>query len=206
MYTNVVSQRETASYNSLTMGWTLPRTYILRRAITMADLRDDLTVRFLCGLRGYHVYRSVWTPKQQEVLDARQESNNPYDPYAIAAWNRASAPDPNKVVGHLPNEISRFTWFIIAHGAVVTVRVISPKYRRSPLIRGGLEIPIEVCASMANSDENKQALAKYTELVNDHYEEPTGENFRDYTSSILARIGVDDDSDFSSDESDVNEQ
>ena len=172
----------------------------------MADLQADLTVRFLCGLHGYHVYQSVWTPEHQEVLNARQERNNPYDRYAIAAWKRASAPNPAKVVGHLPNEISRFTWFIIAHGAVVTVRVVSPKYRRSPLIRGGLEIPIEVCVAMANSDENKQALVKYTVLVNDHYEEPAGENFRDYTSSILAGIGVDDNSDTSSEESDINEQ
>ena len=73
----------------------------------------DLTFRFLCGLRLYHVYRNVWTPKQQEFLDARQESNNPYDRYAIAAWNRATAPSPNKVVGHFPNEIFRFTWYII---------------------------------------------------------------------------------------------
>ena len=39
-------------------------------------------------------------------------------------------------------------------------------------------IPIEICVAMANYDEDKQALVKYTELVNDHYEEPVGENFR----------------------------
>ena len=120
----------------------------------------DVTLRFLCGLRGYHVYRSVWTPKSQEVFDARQESNNLYDRYAIAAWKRASAHDPDKVVGHVPNEFSRFTWFIIAHGTIVTARVVSLKHRRSPLIRGGLEIPIKVCVVMANSDENKQTLDK----------------------------------------------
>ena len=49
-------------------------------------------------------YQSVWTPKYQEVLDAHQESNNLYDRYTIAAWKRTPAPDPNKVVGHLPNE------------------------------------------------------------------------------------------------------
>ena len=38
-----------------------------------------------------------------------------------------------------------------------------------------------------------QALDKYTELANDHYEEPVGENFWDYASSILTGIGVDDD-------------
>ena len=58
---------------------------------------------------------------------------------------------------------------------------------------------------MANSDEDKQALDKYTELVNVHYEEPVGRNFPEYTSSILAGIGVDDNIS-SIDESDINEQ
>ena len=93
------------------------------------------------------------------------------------------------MVGHIPNELSRF-----ARGPVATERVVSLKHRRSPLIHGGLEIPVEVCVVMANSDENKQALDKHTELVNDHYKEPVRENFRDYTSSILAGIRVDDDS------------
>ena len=92
------------------------------------------------------------------------------------------------------------------HGAVVTVSVISPKYRRSPLIHGGLEIPIQVCVAMANSDENKQALVKYTELANNHYEEPVLDNFWDYTNHILAGIRVDNSSDTSSDKSDISEQ
>ena len=71
---------------------------------------------------------------------------------------------------------------------------------RSPLIHGQLEIPI-----VANSDENIHTLVEYTELVNDHYEESVGENITDYTSSILAKIRVDD-SDSSSDESDISEQ
>ena len=97
-------------------------------------------------------------------------------------------------------------WFIIAHGAAITIRVVAVQYRRSPLIRGGLEIPVEVCVAMDNSNENARALHKYIDFVNDHYEEPVGENFRDYTDSILSGLGVDDDiSDSSSDESD-NEQ
>ena len=129
---------------------------------------------------------------------AIQESNNPYDQYTIAAWKRASVPNPDKVFSHIPNEISRLTWFIIAHGSVVTAQVVSLKHRRSPLIRGGL-------CSHANSDENKQALDEYTELVNHHYEEPVGENLRDYTNIILAGIRVDNDIS-STDESDINKQ
>ena len=32
--------------------------------------------------------------------------------------------------------------------------------------------------AVANTNENKQALVKYTELVNSHCEEPVGDNFR----------------------------
>ena len=49
------------------------------------------------------------------------------------------------VVGHhLPREVSRFTYFIISHGARVFCKVVEVNPRRSPLIQGGLEIPIEV--------------------------------------------------------------
>ena len=58
---------------------------------------------------------------------------------------------------------------------------------------------------MANSDENKRALGNYTKLVNNHYEEPFGEYFRQYISGIRKGIGVDDDI-ASTDESDNNEQ
>ena len=60
---------------------------------------------------------------------------------------------------------------------------------------------------MANSDKNKQALVKYTELFNDYYEEPVVGNFRDCTSRIPVLAGiirVDDNSASSSDESDIS--
>ena len=46
----------------------------------LASMSDSLKIRFifLCGLRGYHKYHSVWTPTLQEVLEAKQESGNPY--------------------------------------------------------------------------------------------------------------------------------
>ena len=77
-----------------------------------------------------------------------------------------------QVVGHLPKEISRFTWFIMEHGAAVTVKVVDIKHRRSPLVQGGLEIPIEVVVVMPFSAANKQAIDEYKRLVDNHYEEP----------------------------------
>ena len=91
-------------------------------------------------------------------------------------------------MGHLSKEISQFTWFTIEHGAAVTVKVIDVTQRRSPLIRGGLEIPVEVTVSMPFLDSNKLALEEHRKLVDMHYEEPVDGNFRDYTADILRAI------------------
>ena len=49
------------------------------------------------------------------------------------------------------------------------VKVSDTKYRRSPLIQGGLEIPVEVEVQMENSSENQEALSKYQTLVAENY-------------------------------------
>ena len=105
-------------------------------------MTTDIEFRFFCGLRGYHVYKTIWSPRNHELLVAKQETNNSHDQYAIAAFKQESGSNREYMVGHLPKEISWFTWFIIRHGAAVTVKVIDVRERRSPLIRGGLEIPV----------------------------------------------------------------
>ena len=150
--------------------------------IYMAGVSQEISTRFLCGLRGYHEYCHEWTPVQNEVLCVQQERRNPHDYYAIAAIKQ------QQVVGHLPKEISRFTWFIINRGAAVSVKVVDINYRRSPLVQGGLEIPIEVCVVMPLSDANKRALDKYRTLVTENYEEPVNGNFSDATATVLAHL------------------
>ena len=71
--------------------------------------------------------------------------------------------------------------------------------RRSPLIQGGLEIPVEVAVAMPYSEK---ALEEYRRLVNDHYEEPVDGNFRDYTKDILSAIDNTDESDTDTDPED----
>ena len=46
-----------------------------------------------------------------------------------------------QIVGHLPLEISRFTNFLLDHGATITTTLSSTHHRRLPLVQGGLEIP-----------------------------------------------------------------
>ena len=79
------------------------------------------------------------------------------------------------------------------------VQVVDVNHRRSPLVQGGLEIPIEVSIVMPYSDVNKQALEIYRTLISEHYEEPVDGNFADATAAVLAGINTS-----STDESDVD--
>ena len=110
-----------------------------------------LDFAFPCGLRGFHVYKELRNPRLNEKLDTIQVENNPHDRYAVAVSRLTPV-----VVGHLPREISRFTRFIILHGATMKVKVSDTKYRRSPLIQGGLENPVEVEVQMENSSETSK--------------------------------------------------
>ena len=112
----------------------------------LASMSDSLNIRFmfLCGLRGYHEYRSIWTPTLHEVLKAKQESGNTYDRFAIACTKKLPSRVTESVVGHLPKEMSRYTYYIILLSAKVTAMVMDIHHGRLPLVQGGLEIPIQV--------------------------------------------------------------
>ena len=109
-----------------------------------------LNLAFPCGLLCLQVYKELWNPRLNEKLDRIHEENNPHDRYAVAAIRETVSQLTLVVLGHLPREISKFTRFIILHGATVKVKVSDTKYGRSPLIEGGLEIPIEVEVHMEN--------------------------------------------------------
>ena len=97
------------------------------------------------------------------------------------------------VVVHLPKEIPRITRFILLHGAVVTVKVVDIHHSRSPLVQGGLEIPIQVTVRMKYSSKNKAALMEYNTLVTQYYKEPVDGKYEDITSTILNSSATDSD-------------
>lgn len=144
-----------------------------------------LSWSFLCGLRGFHVYRNVWTPVMDEVLSTIHESHNSYDCYAIAAKKQFPGHLTSTTVGHLPKEISRFTHFIMFYGATVTAKVVDAHHRRSPLVQGGLEIPVLITVEMNYTSQNKEALSRYEKLVTISYEQPVDGKFQDITATIL---------------------
>lgn len=165
----------------------------------MATVGGTVTFNFLCGLRGYHEYRSVWNPVVGESLRARHENDNAHDRYAIAAMKQLPGTIRPSVVGHLPREISRYTYYIILHGGRVTCQVIDDRHRRSPLIQGGLEIPVKVVVDMDANEKAMQALQLYETLVREYYKEPIDGEFEDITASVLEDLQ---ESDCDTDESD----
>ena len=89
-------------------------------------------------VRGFHVYKEVWTPTLHECLQTRQDLGNPQDQYAIAVCRGDAA--GSRIVGHVPREFSRLFWYFLQNDGEITCQITGSK-RRSPLVQGGLEIP-----------------------------------------------------------------
>ena len=51
-------------------------------------------------IRGFHVYRVVWTPYIGEQLDCALDSGNSKDPFAVAVQK------DGETIGHVPRTIS----------------------------------------------------------------------------------------------------
>ena len=94
------------------------------------------------------------------------------------------------IVGHIPNEISRYTRYIVEHGASVDAFVRATHHRPSPLIQGGLEIPIKLVMKLTDNEVNSVKLQKYRKFGDENYREPVDGKFADDTERILKLIGA----------------
>ena len=126
----------------------------------MASSQDAL-LTFFTGLRGFHVYRSCWKPSVEQKILFRKEKNNQYDKYDIAGYTKPPGKMVLCVVGRMPREISRDTWFVIS----------------------GLEIEIEVTVIW----ENKKNLKIFPEKV-DSVQFTLGEPYQDDTKIFFHEI------------------
>ena len=77
-------------------------------------------------------------------------------------------------------------------------------HRRSPLVQGGLEIPIQVTVEMELTKKNRQCLNKYETLVGEKYEEPVDGKFEDATDSIQQRLKEPEDQEDTGDDMDLD--
>ena len=109
----------------------------------MASSQDAL-LTFSTGLREFHVYRSCWKPYVKQKIEFRKEKNNQYDKYSVASYTKLPGKMVLCVVGHMPWEISRYTWLAIQGGANITTQGVSTNAKISPLTQSRLEIEIKV--------------------------------------------------------------
>ena len=158
--------------------------------------QDFIKHSFLCGLRGFHVYQEIWKPIIGELLRCSHERNNIYDRYEIAANKRPRGRLADSIIGHFPREISRVTHFFLLTGGRVHLKVTDENYRRSPLIHGGLRIPVEVIREMDDTPRNRAIMERHKTPVTTHYKEPEQDSqFDDCTKDVLEELCEDDYSD-----------
>ena len=54
------------------------------------------------------------------------------------------------IVGHISHELRRLIWYAIKNGTRITTMVLSAKTNNSPLVQGGLEIPVSIKVEWEN--------------------------------------------------------
>ena len=99
---------------------------------------DDFSHSIDSAVRGFHVYKNIWTLAMNEVLQTRQEIGNPEDEHAVAVVKTSDAGE--RTVGHVPKELSRICWGFLHNDGEIICTVTGSR-RRSPLMQGGLEVP-----------------------------------------------------------------
>ena len=96
------------------------------------------------------------------------ESGNPFDIFAVKTCSNR---DP-RTVGHLPQETSHITKYLLQRGAEIEAQLTSTQCRRSPITQGGLEISYKVIVRMPATVLSRKLLDRYKELVTNLYSEP----------------------------------
>ena len=113
-----------------------------------------------------------------------------YDPNAMAGKIMLPGTLVASIVGHIPKEISRYTRYIVEHGASLDAFVLAAHHRLSPLVQRGLEIPIKLVVKLTDNEVNSAKLQKYRKFVDENYREPVDGKFADDTERILKLIGA----------------
>ena len=128
------------------------------------------TFEYTAVVRRYHYFKTIWQPKENEVLVCQFENGNSYDMFAIKTCDQRGT-----MVGQLSSKVSRITKFIIDCSATVSVMLTGTPYRRSPLVKRGLEIPCEASVSMRGTCLNLLLLERYKRFSEEFYIEPKEE-------------------------------
>ena len=131
------------------------------------------------------MYKKVWAPIVGEILRCCHARKNLFDHYAVAAMKRLSGQLADCTIGNLPREISRIIRFFLLKGGVVSVEIVDKNYRRSPLVQGGLEIPVKLIAEINSSQKNEAIMERLKQLISENYREPDVDGMCRYSCGII---------------------
>jgi hypothetical protein len=97
-------------------------------------MEQQMEFNFESSIRGYHVYKSIWTYEIGEKLCCDKEENNANDKFAVKLVRN----DGNKeqCVGHVPIEHSKVFNFFLKRGGKIFATLTGNKF-----FNIGLELP-----------------------------------------------------------------
>ena len=103
-------------------------------------------------VRGYHVYKDVWSATLGETLLCVAEVGNVHDPYAVAIVHPSPA---SHTVGHVPRSMSAACHFFIRRNGSIVCQVTGHRRHSGDLVQGGLEIPCTYTFIGSSKEVNK---------------------------------------------------
>ena len=133
----------------------------------------EIVFKHLIASRGWHVYGKTVRPnpkKGQRLYGQRERDADALliDQYAVAWMMMSKEKLVADVVGHVPQEISRFVYFFPALFPSTDATVENERYRPSPIAKGGLEIVLR--ATFNIEDSKRFLLLRLKELIQKNYE------------------------------------
>ena len=93
------------------------------------------------AIRGFHVYKSLWTPEIGKELSTVRETSNMHDRFAVTIRKGTLT------IGHVPAEISKvccFFFFFLRRGGTIKCRVSTDRHHLSLLEQSGLKVACEL--------------------------------------------------------------
>ena len=109
-------------------------------------------------IRGFHIYKDMWSPLVGEQIRCIREDDNLRDRYAVAVVK--STPGSTEIVGHIPQCISVMCSSFLRRGGEIRCTVTGRWRYSSDLPQGSLEVSCTLCF-MGNSKELKKVKTFY---------------------------------------------
>ena len=86
-------------------------------------------------VRGYHIYKEIWTATIGEELVCQRGPRNINDRYAVRVLKSGVT------VGHIPRRLSKIASLFLRRGGSITCTVTGHRRYSVDLSQGGLEVP-----------------------------------------------------------------